>query len=261
MPSILNIAAYLFSDIEEPLLLREHLLARATALELKGTILLATEGINLFLAGEADAVRGFVAELRADARFDALETKESWSAAQPFRRLLVKVKREIIRMDHPAIKPAAGRAPGVAPATLKRWLDQGHDDTGRPIALLDTRNAFEVDHGSFDGAIDWRIDRFTQFPAALLAHRDELAGRTVVSFCTGGIRCEKAAILMREVGVEHVLQLEGGILKYFEDVGGAHYHGDCFVFDGRRTLAPDLSATGGEVSARAPEDPDLALKR
>ena len=261
MPSTLNIAAYLFSDIEDPLLLCEHLLARATALDLKGTILLATEGINLFLAGEADAVRGFVAELRADARFDALETKESWSAAQPFRRLLVKVKREIIRMDHPAIRPAAGRAPGVVPATLKRWLDQGHDDDGRPIAMLDTRNAFEVDHGTFDGAIDWRIERFTVFPPALLAHRDALAGKTVVSFCTGGIRCEKAAILMREVGVEHVLQLEGGILKYFEDVGGAHDHGECFVFDGRGTLAPDLSATGGDTSARASEDPDLALKR
>ena len=118
-----------------------------------------------------------------------------------------------------------------------------------------------VDHGTFDGAIDWRIERFTGFPPALLAHRDALAGKTVVSFCTGGIRCEKAAILMREVGVEHVLQLEGGILKYFEDVGGAHYHGECFVFDGRGTLAPDLSATGGDTSARASEDPDLALKR
>ena len=261
VPAILNIAAYLFSDIEDPAALRAHLLARATALELKGTILLATEGINLFLAGAPDAVRAFVAELRADARFDALETKESWSAAQPFRRLLVKVKREIIRMDHPAIRPAAGRAPGVTPATLKRWLDQGHDDAGRPLVLLDTRNAFEVDHGSFDGAIDWRLSKFTEFPPALRAHRDQLAGKTVVSFCTGGIRCEKAAILMREVGVENVLQLEGGILKYFEDVGGAHYHGDCFVFDGRGTLAPDLSATGSDTSARALEDPDLAIKR
>ena len=261
VPAILNIAAYLFSDIEDPLVLREHLRARAAALDLRGTILLATEGINLFLAGAPDAVRAFVAELRADARFDALETKESWSAAQPFRRLLVKVKREIIRMDHPAIRPAAGRAPGVAPATLKRWLDQGHDDAGRPLVLLDTRNAFEVDHGSFDGAIDWRLSKFTEFPPALRAHRDQLAGKTVVSFCTGGIRCEKAAILMREVGVENVLQLEGGILKYFEDVGGAHYHGDCFVFDGRGTLAPDLSATGSDTSARALEDPDLAIKR
>ena len=261
MLPILNIAAYLFSAIEDPLTLRDALLASAKARQLMGTILLAPEGINLFLAGAPDEVRGFVDELRADARFATLETKESWSETQPFRRMLVKVKREIIRMDHPAIQPASGRAPGVDAPTLKRWLDQGHDDAGKPIALLDTRNAFEVDHGTFEGAIDWRIAKFTEFPPALAAHRDELAGRTVVSFCTGGIRCEKAAILMREAGIEDVLQLEGGILKYFEEVGGEHYKGDCFVFDGRRTLAPDLSATGGEVSARAPEDPDLALKR
>lgn len=257
---ILNIAAYLFSAIEDPAALRLTLLDSARARQLMGTILVAPEGINLFLAGAPDEVRGFVDELRADPRFATLETKESWSATQPFRRMLVKVKREIIRMDHPAIQPAAGRAPGVEAATLKRWLDQGHDDAGQPIALLDTRNAFEVDHGTFEGAIDWRISKFTEFPPALLAHKDELAGKTVVSFCTGGIRCEKAAILMREAGVENVLQLEGGILKYFEEVGGAHYRGDCFVFDGRRALAPDLSATGSAASARAAEDPDLARK-
>ncbi|MDB5732762.1 MAG: hypothetical protein JWQ03_2657 [Variovorax sp.] len=261
MLPILNIAAYLFTAIDDPQALRTALLARALERELKGTVLLAPEGINLFLAGAAPEVRSFVDTLRADARFAALETKESWSAAQPFRRMLVKVKREIIRMDHPAIQPAAGRAPGVDAPTLKRWLDQGHDDAGQPIALLDTRNAFEVDHGTFEGAIDWRIDRFTQFPQAVRDHRDQLAGKTVVSFCTGGIRCEKAAILMRELGVADVLQLEGGILKYFEHVGGAHYRGDCFVFDGRRTLAPDLSASGGYASARAPEDPDFAIKK
>ncbi|MET0540820.1 MAG: sulfurtransferase [Variovorax sp.] len=264
MQEILNIAAYKFVAIDDAPVLRDELRARAHAAGLMGTILLAPEGINLFLAGAADAVRGFVAHLHADARFAGLETKESWSAAQPFRRMLVKVKREIIRMDHPAIQPDSsrpgGRAPGVEARTLKRWLDQGHDDAGQPIVLLDTRNAFEVDHGTFEGAIDWRIEKFTEFPQALLDHRDQLAGKTVVSFCTGGIRCEKAAILMREVGVADVLQLEGGILKYFEEVGGAHYRGDCFVFDGRRTLGPDLSATGHAASARAAEDPDIAIK-
>jgi UPF0176 protein len=254
---ILNIAAYKFVAIDDSPVLREDLRARTQALGLMGTILLAPEGINLFLAGTADAIHAFLAGLRADARFADLETKESWSAAQPFRRMLVKQKREIIRMDHPAIQPAAGRAPGVDALTLKRWLDQGHDDEGREIALLDTRNDFEVDEGTFDGAIDWRISKFTEFPPALKAHREEFKGKTVVSFCTGGIRCEKAAILMREEGVEHVLQLEGGILKYFEEVGGAHYHGDCFVFDGRRALAPDLSARAADASARASEDIDL----
>jgi len=239
---ILNIAAYKFVGIEDPAALRETLLARSVAGGLKGTILVAPEGINLFLAAPAHALRAFVAELRTDARLADLEIKESWSQEQPFQRMLVKLKREIIRMDHPSIQPAAGRAPGVDAHTLKRWLDQGHDDAGKPIALLDTRNAFEVDQGTFDGAIDWRIDRFTQFPAALEAHKEALAGKTVVSFCTGGIRCEKAAILMREEGVANVLQLNGGILKYFEDVGGAHYTGSCFVFDERRGLDPSLAA-------------------
>jgi UPF0176 protein len=157
--------------------------------------------------------------------------------------MLVKVKREIIRMDCPTIQPAAGRAPAVAAATVKRWLDAGMDDNGRPVVTLDTRNDFEVDAGTFEGAIELRISKFTEFPHALQQHKAELEGKTVVSFCTGGIRCEKAAILMREAGLEHVFQLEGGILKYFEEVGGAHYRGDCFVFDERRTLAADLSAT------------------
>ena len=260
MQEILNIAAYKFVRLDDAPTLREDLRSRAQTAGLMGTILLAPEGINLFLAGAAAAVHGFLAGLRADDRFADLETKESWSATQPFRRMLVKLKREIIRMDHPAIQPTAGRAPGVDAFKLKRWLDQGHDDGGKQIVMLDTRNAFEVDEGTFEGAIDWRIDKFTQFPQALKDHRDALTGKTVVSFCTGGIRCEKAAILMREEGVADVLQLEGGILKYFETVGGAHYRGDCFVFDGRRALAPDLSARSAHASARAPEDPDLALK-
>ncbi len=260
MNEILNIAAYKFVPVTKAAELRETLLSRGHVLGLMGTVLIATEGINLFLAGAAGSVREFVAALRADDRFADLETKESWSAAQPFRRMLVKVKREIIRMDHPAIQPSAGRAPGVDAHTLKRWLDQGHDDAGKPIVLLDTRNAFEVDHGTFESAVDWRIDKFTEFPKAVADHRAQLSGKTVVSFCTGGIRCEKAAILMREMGVTDVLQLEGGILKYFEQVGGAHYRGDCFVFDGRRTLAPDLTATGNAASARASEDPDIGKK-
>jgi UPF0176 protein len=258
---VLNIAAYKFVAIEDGHELRERLLGRALALDLRGTILVAGEGINLFIAGAPEAIGEFLAFLRADARFADLEVKESWSLTQPFRRMLVKLKREIIRMDHPAIQPAAGRAPGVEARTLKRWLDQGHDDDGKPVVLLDTRNAFEVDYGTFDNAIDWRINRFTEFPKALAEHREQLQGKRVVSFCTGGIRCEKAAILMHEQGLPDVLQLEGGILKYFEEVGGQHYSGDCFVFDGREALAPDLSARQNGVSARASEDPDMDIKQ
>jgi UPF0176 protein len=237
---VLNVSAYLFTPIQDPEGLREGLRTAAAARGLLGTILLAGEGINLFLAGAPEAVRGFLAHLREDPRFAALAAKESWSASQPFRKLLVKVKREIIRMNHPAIQPAQGRAPAVDARTVKRWLDQGHDDEGRPVVTLDTRNAFEVDHGKFEDAIDWRLSRFSDFPAALQAHKPELEGKTVVSYCTGGIRCEKAALYMLEAGLTNVWQLEGGILKYFEEAGGAHYEGTCFVFDEREALDPDL---------------------
>ncbi len=243
MNAVLNISAYKFVPLHDTSALQATLKDRAQALQLKGTILLAEEGINLFLAGPANGVRGFVRQLQADARFADVAPKESWSATQPFGKLLVKVKREIIRMNHPAIRPADGRAPAVDSATVRRWLDQGHDDEGRPVVTLDTRNAFEVDHGTFEGAIDWRISKFTEFPQAFRDHQAELQGKTVVSFCTGGIRCEKAAIYMREAGLEHVYQLEGGILKYFEETGGAHFSGNCFVFDGREAVDPSLAAT------------------
>ena len=249
MNTVLNISSYKFVNLPDATALRETLLARAQALQLKGTILLAEEGINLFLAGPAEDVRAFVSQLQQDSRFADIAPKESWSDTQPFKKMLVKVKGEIIRMNHPTIKPADGRAPSVAPATVKRWLDQGHDDIGRPVVTLDTRNDFEVDAGTFNGAIDWRITKFTEFPQALLDHKAELQDKTVVSFCTGGIRCEKAAILMREVGLEHVYQIEGGILKYFEETDGSHYTGSCFVFDERRAVAADLSAHPEAVKA------------
>jgi UPF0176 protein len=238
--NILNISAYKFVPIQDAPDLRETLLTRAKTHDLKGTVLLAEEGINLFLAGTSEAIRAFVTDLQTDERFNDLKPKESWSAEQPFKKMLVKVKGEIIRMNHPTIRPADGRAPPVTPETVKRWLDAGVDDEGRPVVTLDTRNAFEVDQGTFEGAIDWRIDKFTEFPQAFLDHQAELAGKTVVSFCTGGIRCEKAAILMRTAGLDHVYQLEGGILKYFEETNGAHYRGGCFVFDERRAVDADL---------------------
>jgi UPF0176 protein len=248
MSTVLNISSYKFVTLDDAPALRDRLHAHALALGLKGTVLLAQEGINLFLAGPAPAVREWVTALQQDPRFADLSPKESWSEAVPFKKLLVKVKGEIIRMNHPTIRPdavgQAGRAPAVDPAVLRRWLDQGHDDEGRPVVTLDTRNAFEVDYGTFEGAVDWRIDKFSQFPDAVQAHKAAFQGKTVVSFCTGGIRCEKAALYMQEAGIEHVYQLEGGILKYFELTDGAHWQGDCFVFDEREALAANLQPGG-----------------
>jgi UPF0176 protein len=239
---VLNISAYRFVQLDKLPALRTHLHDAAAARGIKGTVLLAEEGINLFLAGAPEAVDDWLDVLQADARFANFEVKRSHSDAQPFKRLKVKIKAEIIRMNHPAVRPAAGRAPAVDAQTLAHWITQGHDDMGRPLALLDTRNGFEVDEGAFENAIDWRLSKFSDFPAAIERHRESLKDRTVVSYCTGGIRCEKAAIVMRELGLDHSYQLEGGILKYFEDTGGAApgWQGRCFVFDERVVLDTDL---------------------
>jgi UPF0176 protein len=248
--TVLNISAYLFVQLDDTDALCEQIRSEALTRQLLGTVLLAAEGINLFLAGAPEAIHGMVEWLRQDTRLAALDPKESWSDSIPFRKLLVKVKNEIIRMNHPTIRPQTGRAPAVDAATLARWLDAGVDDHGRPVVMLDTRNSFEVDHGRFEGTLDWGIEKFSDFPAAVMAHRNELRGKTVVSYCTGGIRCEKAAIYMAEAGVENVLQLEGGILKYFELQGDKHFSGQCFVFDERREVDATLRPyTGGGALA------------
>ena len=250
MKPILNIAAYLFVSLDELLSLRSKMLDECNTRELKGTILLTGEGINMFLAGKENALRGFLDWLRADARFQNLEAKESWSEQQPFKKMLIKLKAEIIRMNHPSIRPEQGRAHFITPKKLQEWLDRGTDDLGRPVVMLDTRNTFEVDYGTFENALHLNIQKFTEFPDAILKQKDQLVDKTVVSFCTGGIRCEKSGLFMREIGMEHTYQLEGGILKYFEEVGSAHYKGSCFVFDQREALQPSLESIPFEESSR-----------
>jgi UPF0176 protein len=241
-PRVLNLSAYRFVALPDAAALRERIHAQGQALGLRGTVLLAEEGINLFVAGEPQAAAQWLDLLCADPRLAGLDVKRSWSEELPFAHLRVKVKREIIRMNQPQVRPSAGRAPSVDAHTLARWLDARHDDGGRPLRLLDTRNAFEVAHGAFDGAIHWRLSKFSDFPAALAEHRADLAGHTIVTYCTGGIRCEKAALALRDAGVEHVLQLDGGILRYLEQQPQApHWHGRCFVFDQRGSLDTQLA--------------------
>jgi len=238
---VINIAAYHFTALTDLLVWRERLLNRTDELGLRGTVLLAHEGINLFVAGTDQAIESFLSWLRGCEPFALLKVKYSQSETVPFKRMKVKIKNEIIRMNHPAIHPANGRAPAVDPVTARRWIEKGQDDQGRPLVLLDTRNEFEVQAGTFKGAVNWHINRFTQFPEAVQENMDSLEGKTVVSFCTGGIRCEKAAIYMREVGVKNVFQLDGGILQYFQDTDGLGFEGDCFVFDERETLDIELN--------------------
>ncbi|MEP6897794.1 MAG: sulfurtransferase [Rhodanobacter sp.] len=248
--SIVNISAYKFISLDDLPTLRERLLERCTVLVLKGTILLAPEGINLFLAGGREAIDGFMSWLHDDIRFADITPKESISSAAPFGRMRVRLKKEIITMRLPTVRPEGGRAPSVDAATLQRWLMQGGDNDGREVLLLDTRNDYEVALGKFDDAIDYRLASFTGFPAAIAADRQRYEGKTVVSYCTGGIRCEKAALHMQDLGMPHVYQLDGGILKYLEQTDGTHWRGDCFVFDQRiavdTALAP--AAPGAEAA-------------
>lgn len=259
---IVNIAAYKFIEVPTPSDLRGALKSRCEELGVMGSIVLAPEGINFFLAGDRSSIDSFLNFLRHDElferRFENIEVKESLSEHQPFRRIVVRLKKEIITMKHPMICPGDERAPGINPQTLKKWLDQGHDDDGRELVLLDTRNNFEIDIGTFENSLNVGIDSFSDFPQKFLGTVDSgtvnLQDKTIVSFCTGGIRCEKAALFLRDEKFNHVFQLNGGILRYFEEVGGAHWNGECFVFDRRVALDSDLQTTKQHYEVTAPPE-------
>jgi len=236
--TITNISCYKFTPLSGLKELRARLLAFCKERGLKGTILLSAEGVNMFIAGARGDVDALVDDLRGIAGLEGLKPKYSDSAEQPFRRMLVRIKKEIIAFGVDGIEPAKHTAPRLEPKVLKQWLDEG-----RPVVLYDTRNDYEVKLGTFKGAIVAGIDHFRDFPTAVAKLPPELKKAEIVSFCTGGIRCEKAAPFMERAGFERVWQLEGGILKYFEECGGAHYDGECFVFDQRVGVDPALSET------------------
>jgi len=240
MSTIQNIAAYRFVTLDDVDAVAVRVKSLCQDLALKGTVLVSPEGINIFLAGLSEGIDAFLSALQQDPRFAGLTVKFSESEFIPFKRLRVKRKQEIITYRDGRLKPEAGRAPSVDPETLARWLTQGHDDAGRDVVLLDTRNIDEVVYGSFEKALVFPINRFTDLPQAVELLKPELEGKTVVSFCTGGIRCEKSVLRMQADGFENCYQLEGGILGYFEKVGGIHYDGRCFVFDDRIALDPKL---------------------
>lgn len=230
-----NIAAYKFVTIEERDALRAGLRQRCLQLDLKGTILLAPEGINLFLAGTKEAIEDFLAGLRADDRFADIQAKWSWSEFVPFKRLRVKLKKEIVTLRIGGIDPVGAPAPLLSAVELKRWYEEGRD-----FAIIDVRNEWEYAAGTFENAINPHLKSFGEFPG-LGDRLVELKNKTLVTFCTGGIRCEKAAPLLQLQGFQEVYQLQGGILQYFEECGGAHWQGNCVVFDERSALDPQLS--------------------
>ena len=232
---ILNIAGYKFIPLHELNAIRVNLLKHCHLLALKGTILLSQEGININLAGTPEAITAFKEILNEEERFSHIQFHHTYSEFQSFKRLKVKLKKEIITLRKPEIKVSATRAPSISPETFKHWLDENHD-----ITILDTRNEYEISFGTFKNALNLHIDDFTSFPNSISQISRE---KPVVMFCTGGIRCEKAALYLLSQGYQDVFQLEGGILGYFTAVGAKHYEGECFVFDERIALDSHLNAT------------------
>ena len=237
--AILNISCYKFVQLDNLPERRTSIRRRAVELNLRGTVLLSAEGINLFVAGSPADVHAFVDFLKEDPRLADLAPKESYNDYQPFNRMLVKLKKEIISFGFPEVVPEVRTSPKLPAKELKRWLDEG-----RPLHLLDTRNEYEVAIGTFRNAVRLEIDHFREFPEAVAALPQSMRNEPIVMFCTGGIRCEKAGPWMEQAGFKQVYQLDGGILKYFEEVGGEHYEGECFVFDQRVAVDPQLLETG-----------------
>lgn len=240
--SILNIAAYKFTPLTNLPERREHLRDYCREIGLRGTILLSPEGINLFIAGERPLVESLLDLLRDDPEIGELVVKESSNDYQPFSRMLVKLKKEIIAFSIEGIDPLSETSPKLAPEELKRWLDEG-----RPCTLLDVRNDYEIRLGTFENALPIGVDHFKQFPDAVKKLPEESKDQPIVMFCTGGIRCEKAGPFMEQAGFRNIYQLEGGILRYFEDCGQDHYQGDCFVFDKRTALNAKLEETAATL--------------
>ena len=235
---VINLATYKFVSLSALPMRRQRLRELCLQQGLKGTILLSTEGINLYVAGTRSGIDALVVALRDDPEIGSMELKESRNDYQPFNRMLVKIKREIIAFGVEGIDPAKETSRRISPTELKSWLDEG-----RAVTLLDVRNDYEVSLGTFTGAIPIGIDHFRQFPAAADRWAAERRDETIVMFCTGGIRCEKAGPYLERVGATNVYQLDGGILKYFEQCGQQHFRGECFVFDKRTALDGQLSET------------------
>ncbi len=213
---------------------------------IRGTILLAREGINGTIAGSRTAIDAVLAHLRSDPRLADLGHRESVCDAPPFDRLKVKLKREIVTLGLPEVDPNQGTGVHVHPRDWNALL------TDPEVTVIDTRNAYEVDIGSFQGAINPQTDSFRQFPEYVQQHLDPQHTRKIAMFCTGGIRCEKASAYLLQQGFEQVYQLQGGILNYLETVPEAEslWRGECFVFDQRTAIQHGL-AVGTHVMCQA----------
>ena len=236
--SVVNIAGYKFEPLENPVDLVRMYQQKCDELKLKGTMLISKNGINFSLAGTQQATDTIIAFLEEDNRFLNIPLKITFSETQPFRRMKVRLKKEIISLGRKDINPRELTGERISPQDLKNLLDNKED-----VLVLDTRNEYETRVGKFENAIDLNLDTFRDFPEAVESLPEEYKDKKIVMYCTGGIRCEKASAVMMKAGFADVKQLEGGVLDYFKETGGSYWEGDCFVFDERVALDTELNET------------------
>ncbi len=250
-------ALYRFARLDDPAALKPALLALCQAQAIKGTLLLASEGINGTIAGSAAGIARVLDHISALPGCADLDVKYSSAPAMPFGRMKVRIKREIVSMGQPDIDPLASAGTYVSPQDWNALI------ADPAVIVIDTRNAYEVAIGTFPGAINPETRAFREFPGWFRRERERLLGTgkapKVAMFCTGGIRCEKSTAFLKAEGVEEVYHLQGGILRYLEDVPPAEslWQGECFVFDERVALGQELMlgtsarcrACGGAMAA------------
>jgi len=229
-------ALYHFTALPDPAAIRGPLARLCCGHGITGTLLLAPEGINGTIAGSRAGIDAVLAHLRALPGCADLDWKESTAQVQPFGRMKVRLKREIVTMGKPGVDPRARRGHYVDPADWNALI------SAPDVAVIDTRNAYEVAIGTFEGAVDPQTESFRDFPAWWDANKQRFHNTRIAMFCTGGIRCEKSTNWLLGQGVEDVYHLRGGILKYLEEVpaGESLWRGDCFVFDGRVSVGHGL---------------------
>ena len=236
--SVVNIAGYKFEPLDDAIDLIPIYQQKCDELFLKGTMLISKNGINFSVAGTQQASDSFIDFIEKDNRFLNIPLKVTYSETQPFRRMKVRLKKEIISLGRKDINPREMTGEKISPEALKNILDRKEE-----VLVLDTRNEYETRVGKFENAIDLNLDTFRDFPKAIESLPEEYKDKQIVMYCTGGIRCEKASAVMMKAGFADVKQLEGGVLDYFKETGGAYWEGDCFVFDERVALDTELNET------------------
>ena len=235
---VLNVAGYKFEPINNIEILVPEFQSVCDDLELKGSVYLSPNGINFSLSGSEESIEEYLHFMEQDKRFLDIPLKKTYSETQPFRKMKVRLKKEIISLGRDDINPRELTGGYVTSKELYSMYENNDD-----VVVLDTRNEYETRVGLFENAVDLQLDTFRDFPDAIEQLPEEYKDKQIVMYCTGGIRCEKASAVMLKAGFSNVKQLEGGVLDYFKETGGKYWNGDCFVFDERVALDTKLNET------------------